>query len=163
MTVYFVGSQGPHSTSGSSSKHALIWTSMIEICINSVLFSPKNFNPFLSWSPWHTWIGIVNIEEEGDRHQYFLFLAKVWHLDHEPGLLCGYIEATQCKGSYGATNVYESWVRPEFLLRASHALCSQESRALGLRGKLRFRAVSWHAHAAWWSCQLSLSFLSRWF
>lgn len=36
MTFYFVGSQGPHFTSGSLSKHALIRTSMIEICINAL-------------------------------------------------------------------------------------------------------------------------------
>lgn len=42
VTFYFVDSQGPHSTSGSSSKHVLIWTSMIEIRINSVLVLLKN-------------------------------------------------------------------------------------------------------------------------
>lgn len=40
--------RAPHSTSGSLSKHALIWTSMIVIHINSFLLLPKNFNLLLS-------------------------------------------------------------------------------------------------------------------
>lgn len=87
---FTVGSQGPHATSGSLWKHALVRTSMIVIHINSFLLLPKYLTfhfPELHKAFW--WgLSVSKSREANIMGCFFFFLSqKLLHFNYRTGTL----------------------------------------------------------------------------